>query len=241
MSTVPTPIRRPGGAGRVHPKLTAWIALLLAAIVVAVAVDRIFFQSTPAGTGSGVPATQARALAPFTAVELAGDNNVIVHAGAAPSVTVHADSNLLGRVTTRVHSGRLVIGTTSGKFSAKTPTFVSVSAPGIDTIALTGSGNINLTGINSARLTLLLSGSGTINATGITTSLDVTISGDGTALLNGLTARNVKARVSGDGSVMLAVTHSLDASISGTGAILYRGNPVNVVKAITGSGTISGG
>jgi Putative auto-transporter adhesin, head GIN domain len=76
--------------------------------------DRTFLHSSssPAGTGSGVAARQARSLPAFTRVELAGDNNVIVQVGARQSVTVHADSNLLRRVTTRVRSGRLVIGTT---------------------------------------------------------------------------------------------------------------------------------
>jgi hypothetical protein len=47
-------------------------------------VDRIFFHSSssPAGTGSGVAATQARSLPPFTGVSLAGDNNVVVEVGA---------------------------------------------------------------------------------------------------------------------------------------------------------------
>jgi hypothetical protein len=242
MSTAPTPIHRRRGLGHLQPKLTAFAALLLAAILVALLVDRIFFNSSsPAGAGSGVAATQARSVPSFTGVDLAGENNVIVHVGASQSVIVHADSNLLGRVTTRVRAGSLVIGTTPGNLSAKTPMFVSVSVPSVDALTLQGDGNITATGINSRRLTVILPGSGNIHATGTTTRLDVTISGEGTALLGQLLARDAKAALSGDGSITLTATHSLKASVSGTGTILYSGNPPHVTTTVSGTGTITPG
>ena len=217
--------------------------LLLTAILIALLVDRIFFHSSssPAGTGSGVAATQARSLPPFTGVDLAGANNVIVQVGARQSVIVHADSNLLRRVTTRVRSGRLVIGTTPGNLNAKSPMFVAVSLPSLDGLRLQGAGNISVTGINSRNLTVALPGSGNIDATGTTTKLDVTISGEGTALLRQLIARDAKAALSGDGSIMLTATHSLTARVSGSGTILYGGSPSHVTQRVTGSGTISAG
>jgi hypothetical protein len=115
MSTAPTPFHQRRAPGRLRLTLTTLALLLLAAILIALLVDRIFYSSgSPAGTGSGVAATQPRSLAPFTGVDLAGDNNVIVRVGASQSVIVHADSNLLTRVTTRVRSGSLLIGTTPG-------------------------------------------------------------------------------------------------------------------------------
>ena len=165
--------------------------LLLTAILVALLVDRIFFHrsSSAAGTGSGVAATQARAVPPFTGVDLAGDNNIIIQVGARQSVIVHADSNLLRRVTTRVRSGRLVIGATPGTLSSKSPMFVAVSAPSLLRLSLQGAGNISVTGINRRSLTVELPGTGNIDATGTTSKLAVTISGEGTALLRQLIAR----------------------------------------------------
>jgi hypothetical protein len=215
--------------------------LLLIAILVALLVDRTFFQSSsrPAGTGSGVAATQARSLLPFTGVDLAGDNNIIVQVGARQSVIVHADNNLLRRVTTRVQAGRLVIGTTPGNLSAKSPMFVAISLPSLHGLSLQGAGNITVTGINTRNLTIELPGSGNIDATGTTTKLAVTISGEGTALLRRLIARDARAALSGDGSIMLTATRSLAASVSGNGTILYGGNPADVTQRVTGSGTIS--
>ena len=242
MSTAPTPIHQRRAPRRLQPKLTALAALLLAAILSALLVDRIFYSSrSPAGAGSGVAATQARSLAPFTGVDLAGDNNVIVHVGASQSVIVHADSNLLGRVTTRVRSGTLMIGSTPGNLNAKTPMFVDVSLPSVDALTLQGDGNITVTGINSRRLVVGLPGTGVIHATGTTTRLEVTISGEATALLGQLIARDVKATLGGDGSITLAATHSLNASVSGSGTILYGGNPPHVTTKVSENGTITPG
>ncbi len=157
------------------------------------------------------------------------------------SVIVHADTNLLRRVTTRVRSGRLVIGTTPGNLGAKSPMFVAVSLPSLDGLTLQGDGNISVTGIKSRNLTVALPGSGNIDATGTTTKLDVTISGEGNALLRQLIARDAKAALSGDGSIMLTATHSLTARISGSGTVLYGGNPTRVTQRVTGSGTINAG
>jgi hypothetical protein len=217
--------------------------LLVIAILVALVVDRIFFQSSSssAGAGSGVAATQARSLPPFTGVDLAGANNVVVQVGGRRSVIVHADSNLLGRVTTSVRSGRLVIGTTPGNLNAKTRMFVAVTLPSLDRLTLGGAGNISATGINSRKLAVELPGTGNIEATGTVTRLDATVSGEGTALLRQLITRDAKAALSGDGTIMLTATRSLTARVSGTGAVLYGGNPPHVTQRVTGRGTISPG
>lgn len=242
MSTATTPVDQHRGRRHLQVPLTALAVVLLAAILAAVLGDRISSgPSGAAGTGSGVAATQARALPAFRTVDLAGDNNVIVRVGATQSVVVHADNNLLSRVTTRVRSGHLIIGTTPGNLKAKAPMFVTVSLPSIDAIRLQGDGNITAVGINSRSLIVALPGSGVIHATGATTHLAVTIGGEGTALLGNLMAHNARVAISGDGSIMLTATRSVSASISGSGTILYGGSPAHVSKAITGSGTITGG
>ncbi|HEY7622591.1 MAG TPA: DUF2807 domain-containing protein [Solirubrobacteraceae bacterium] len=214
MSTRRTEI---GRQGRLQLALLAVGVLLLMTLVI----DRIFFDSssTPAGTGSGVAKTQVRELPPFSAIDLAGANNVIVHVGGKQSVIVHADSNLLGRVTTRVRAGRLVIGTTPGSLNAKTPMFVAVSLPVLDNLKLAGAGNIA--------------------ATGTTAKLGVTLSGAGNVLLRELVARDARAVLSGDGTITLTATRSLAATLSGRGTILYGGNPARVTRTVTGSGVIS--
>jgi hypothetical protein len=239
MSTTPTPIhpsRRPE-----HLQRTAAViaALLIAAILSTVLVDRVFFPATnPPGTGSGVATTQTRSLPPFGDVDLAGTSNVIVRVGPRQSVIVHADSNLVSRITTQVHSGSLVIGTTPGTLNARSPTFVQVNVPSLKAITLHGSGNITVSGINSPSIVAAIPGSGTITAGGTTTQLNVTISGTGTAFLDRLNARDVTASTSGSGSIMLTATRSLTATVTGTGTILYSGNPRHLTTSDSGTGTV---
>ena len=243
MSTAPAPAHRGRAPRRLRVTLGAVAALLLAAILVMLLVDRLFFahSSTSAGAGSGVASTQARSVSRFTAVDLAGFNNVVVRAGGPQSVVVHADGNLLRRVTTRVRAGRLVIGTTPGNLAAKSPMYVVVTLPSVEALTLRGAGNIIVSDLDSRRLTVRLPGAGTIRATGRAARLDVTISGSGTALLGQLVARDVKAGVSGDGSIMLTATHRLDARVSGSGTIVYGGSPAQIATRVTGSGTITPG
>ena len=227
---------------RLQVILTALAVLLLAAILGLLLVDRIFFRgATTAVTGSGGAATQVRSLTPFRRVTLAGDDNVVVRVGARQSVVVHADRNLLGRVTTRVRSGGLVIGTTPGSFSTSTPMFVEVRLPSLDAITLGGNGNIAVTGIDSRRLTVALPGNGNIAAAGTAAALDVTLGGQGTVRLHKLSARDANAVLGGSGTIMLTATHSLAATISGSGTVLYGGAPPHVTQKVTGSGTILAG
>lgn len=190
--------------------------------------------------GSGVAKTQARDVAAFNAVELAGSNNVVIRLGAKQSVVVRADENLLARVTTQVQSGRLVIGTTPGSMTTKNPMSVEVSVPTLSALTLTGSGNIAVDGISTDSLEVSLPGSGTLTGSGTAKQLDVTVSGSGAVQFTRLVADDVHAVVSGSGAIFINATNKLDASVSGSGAIIYIGSPQNVTRSVTGTGAITG-
>ncbi|HXZ72273.1 MAG TPA: head GIN domain-containing protein [Streptosporangiaceae bacterium] len=189
--------------------------------------------------GSGVAATQSRLLPTFSSLDLAGSNNVTVAIGGRQSVVVHADSNLIRYVTTRVAAGTLVIGTT-GSFTTRSPMSVEVSVPSLAAVTLSGSGKISLTGIDAPRLTVMLPGSGRVYAAGTVTQLDVNLGGSGLAQLDSLAARDVHAVVAGSGLIRVTATGSLNAAVTGSGAIIYGGNP-QVTSSVTGSGTVTRG
>ena len=190
--------------------------------------------------GTGTETAQARHLAAFNSVDLAGSNNVTIHVGGKQSVVVRADSNLLHRVTTQVHGGTLVIGTT-GSITTKSPMSVQISMPSLTALTLSGSGNISAANIQAQRLNVTLPGSGVVHASGTSARLDVSLGGSGDAQLQQLTARYVHAILSGSGRIAVHPTNTLQASVSGSGAIMYSGNPAHVTRSITGSGAITGG
>jgi hypothetical protein len=223
--------------------LVAGLAFLLGALSVALLYrsDVLDRTSTPGVQGSGVPATQARHLPAFTAVELAGDNNVVVRAGVRRSVLVRADDNLLEHVTTRVRSGTLVVANTPGSFTTKRPMVVEIGVPALEALTLSGNGNIVVQGIDAKRLVVSLPGSGTLTGSGTAARLTVTVSGSGSVQFTRLVARDVRAAVSGSGAVFVTATDRLAASVSGSGAILYGGSPHDVTKNVTGTGAVTGG
>ena len=184
--------------------------------------------------------SQTRALAPFSAVELAGANVVTVHVGAAQSVVVHARQSELQLITTDVRAGTLVIANAPTRQPTEGPMSVSVTVPSLQSLAIAsgGSGVVNVTGIRAPSLTVSLGGGGLLNASGTATRLNVSVAGSGDVELGQLVAREVSATVSGDGQIVVVATRSLEASITGNGAIRYTGNPPQLTTRVTGSGAI---
>ncbi len=240
MTTAPTSIHPRRGDHRYRLALVVIVAALAGGLAVALLyqLDVLGGSSATGVQGSGVAASEARVVTPFTSVDLAGSNNVVVRIGQKQSVVVHADENLLDRVTTEVESGTLVVANTPGSFSTQSPMRVDVTVPALSALTLSGSGNVVVEGIGAESLTVSLPGSGTLTGTGTATRLDVTVSGSGEVQLGQLVASDVRAVVSGSGAVFVTATGSLDASVPGSGAIMYAGNPANVTKTVTGSGAI---
>jgi hypothetical protein len=216
------------------------LAAVLALTAVVVALLAGGRSSSSGVQGSGVAATQSRVLARFSSLDLKGSNNVTVVIGGRQSVVVHADSNLIRHVTTRVVAGTLVVGTT-GSFTTRTPMSVEVSVPSLAAVKLSGSGNISVNRIDEPRLTVTLSGSGVVYANGTTAQLGVTLGGSGLARLNDLVARDVHAVITGSGLIRVTATARLTASVPGTGSIIYSGNPPQVTSSVTGTGAVTRG
>jgi hypothetical protein len=242
MTVAPTSVQPRREHHRSRWVLVAVLAFILGGLAVALVYHFDVFGSSSSSSseGSGVAATQTREVAAFKRVELSGGNNVVVRVGEKQSVVVKADDNLLNRVTTHVKSGALVIGNTPGSLSAKTPMSVEVNVPSLNAVALTGAGNILVSGIKTDSLTVTLSGAGNLLGSGTARSLDITVSGVGNARFTQLDASKVHALVSGQGAIFVTATKSLDASVPGSGTITYAGNPQKVTKSVTGSGAITG-
>lgn len=193
--------------------------------------------STTGLRGSGIAVTQSRAVPSFTAVDLAGSNDVTVHIGEKQAVVVEADDNLIGLVTTDVQSGTLVLGT-SGSFTTEHPMTVDATVPTLYAVVLSGSGVVTVEGVGAEQLTVRVPGSGLLRVSGTAERLDVSLSGSGDVQLEDLVARDVAATLSGSGRLQVHATDSLDASVPGTGVIVYGGNPSNVTQDVTGTGVI---
>lgn len=236
MTLAPAPLHRRRAPERYQLALVAALVLIAGAFALRYAV---FDRSSGSGQleGSGVTASETRHVPAFRSIDLAGTNKVTVRIGGDRSVVVRGDDNLLGRITTDVKLGKLVIGDT-GSFTTTSPMSVEVGAPSLDSLTLSGTGSLVAVGIDTERLTAKLAGTGLLQISGTATRLNVSLDGDGDAELGQLAARDVHAVMNGTGQIVVTATRTLDASVPGTGSILYFGTPARVKTNVTGTGAV---
>ncbi len=191
----------------------------------------------PVIQGSGNVVRQNRAVGAFQRVEAMGSEDVQVRVGARPSLVIAADDNILPLITTEVRAGTLKISS-RGSYRMRGPIRVWLTTPSLEAFKTSGSGNVDIQGVRSGRLELMIQGSGDMQATGSTRELDLDIHGSGTARLASLNAANVSASLYGSGDATVRATGSLDARVYGSGTLRYVGTPANIRRQNFGSGRI---
>ena len=191
----------------------------------------------PVIVGSGNLASETRPVGAFTGVVLDLPASVDVRVGDAPAVTLRADENLLGAITTDVVDGALVIGSSSS-FSTESEISLEVVTPSLNRVEVRGSGSVGATGVAGPSLDVSVRGSGSVEASGSVERLSVTSAGSGTVKLFDLSTDEADVNVNGSGDVEVTVLRSLQAKVTGSGTVVYGGNPSEVVTDIEGSGSI---
>jgi hypothetical protein len=190
--------------------------------------------------GSGKVAHETRSVSNFTSVVLEGSANVSISSGTTESVVVEADDNILPLIETTVKNGQLVIGNKPNtNITTVSPVKVTVTMKSLQSVTLSGSGNVTASGFSGDSLSVNLPGSGNITVTGTTNNLQIKLLGSGNIMCQGLQAKSAIVRLSGSGDIQVYASQSLDASILGSGSILYSGNPSQVNKSVSGSGSIT--
>ena len=185
--------------------------------------------------GSGRLATENRSIGNFRGIELNGIGDVQVRLGARPSLQITADDNLLPYFTTRVEGDTLVLDS-RGSFRTRNSPRIVVTVPDLNSVAIRGSGDVRLVGVDNAALSLVIHGSGDIVAQGRTRDLTVRILGSGETDVRALRSAAADVRVQGSGDIHVATNGALDAKVSGSGTIYYAGNPrpLNIRRSGTG-------
>ena len=211
--------------------------------------------------GEGPLVTETRSVGNFTGIsmEMAGKVNFTI----APDYKVEltAQRNILDVLQTNVASGVLHIDFKDNVRARHYEEIIAnISAPSVDYLRLSGSGDINVLGndaVNSMKISV--SGSGNISMqsavvtdkirtdvsgsgnifilSGSAINEEVNISGSGNVDLVGIAVQNASTHTSGSGDVKLQVSKKLDAHISGSGSVYYRGNPI-ISTQISGSGRV---
>ena len=208
--------------------------------------------------GSGVVLSEAREIGSFNRIEFGSEGRVVVTPGTAPSLTITADDNLQQYLEASIRGTTLWIRTTDDTDIDPSDTIVfRIGVEDLQSVAVTGFGNVEISPFARASFTIDLSGAGGFDLEDLTTDRlvvngsgagDVTVRGSAaTAELNISGAVNIHGRdleitegsvaLSGVGRVTILVTEQLTAAVSGAGSVRYLGDP-SVESDITGVGSV---
>lgn len=202
---------------------------------------------------------EVRIVDDFTQIELNQGVNLILTQSTSTSVMVEAGKNLLGKITTIVDQGTLVIKNNNtcnwtrtykkdinlylnvaqlwninhkgyGKIST-TNTLTSSNWR----IDVTGNGDVELD-INATSFYSGLYGSGTFTMTGDVGDYGLWVSGNAWVECKSVTADTVFITSGSSGDAYVNAEHKFKGVISNIGNVYYSGNPSDVTLVNTGSG-----
>ena len=217
-------------------------------------------------TEEGIDFTEVREVGPFRALSSGVPCNVYFEQADKQEVRVESTEEFAAQVLTEIEDGTLKLKLEQGRYP-KLILRVVVSSPDIESLHISGSGNlVNEGGLRTGNnLALSISGSGSIHM-GDIDSRDFsarcsgsggirlgqvtcaeskeTISGSGSVTIGNLVSKgDVSVRISGSGRIRLEevdVDGDMDLKTSGSGSITVNGSCHSVTATTTGSGSISG-
>lgn len=192
-------------------------------------------------TGNGEIITESRNVTGFSGIHSSGSTRVYLTYGAAFKVEVKGSSNLVPRFNTRVRNNTLELAYDNYINIHRDDIEVFVTLPAVNSISLSGSGDVSIAGSfpETDNFKVRISGSANVNVQdGFSCKyLTANISGSGKARMGSVVAREADVTISGSGNVWLTALEKLKVRISGSGDVIYAGDPV-IDERISGSGTL---
>lgn len=168
--------------------------------------------------GNGDVTTETRTFTNFDAVANEGQFDVYIIQDDESSVKIEAESNLIGRIRTRMNGSTLEIDS-KDNLKPSRPMKLFIHTPYVNGISLSGSGIIDL---------------GTI----VTDELSVSLSGSG-EIYGNVEAANIGLNISGSGTADLAVhCDFIETFVSGSGDLFFEGSGSTARFNISGSGSV---
>lgn len=190
--------------------------------------------------GSGVAASETRAIASFDSIDATGVGKLKLRIGDAESLKVSADDNILPLIKTEVKDGVLTLST-KGATLSKTDIVFEVTARRIKRLENSGTVSIDASGFNGGELSVETSGVGSIKLDGRVDSFRAELSGVGSLEADALLADRVETSLSGVGSAHVRAEKSLRANVSGVGSLSWKGAATDVTTHVSGIGRVSKG
>jgi hypothetical protein len=208
-------------------------------------------------TGKGAVIKKEVSVAAFTGIDLQGSLDVKLTMGAVQSVRVEAQENLVDLLETTLVKGVWHIRT-SACYRTDKPFVVHITVPGLNSVVVQGSGDVESVGIvkgkeldlevqgsgdiqlavDAEQVKASVQGSGTIKLSGTCNALTASVQGSGDVKAGNLVATDASATIMGSGDVTVQAMNKLDANVTGSGDVKYKGKPAQIKTEVVGSGTV---
>lgn len=185
--------------------------------------------------GSGPARVEQRSVSAFTSVEVSHGIRLELVQGTPTAVSVKAQPNILPLISTKVSGETLEIDATHG-FSTSDGVLVSVTAPSVQAVSLSGGAHGSASKIDVPRFEVNASGGAVLTAAGRSDVLDLSASGGVIVECGNLATTDATVELSGGVKAKVWATQSVKGSASGGVALTLRGDP-GVVEVTTSGGS----
>ncbi len=218
--------------------------IVLTAFVTLFFTSQFFAPQVSAGSwwgkteeGSGNIETVSFDLDKFDRVKSTGSSDIFIKIGKKQKVELTCDDNIIDNMIIKVRGKTLIIES-EGSFRLRKSPRIEISIPSLESMSLSGSGDVEIEGLSGGEFSYKLSGSGDLCAEGKVDYLEIKLSGSGNINTRDLIAEEVDCRLSGSGDIQVYASESFNGSVSGSGDITFYGNPKQVDRYVSGSGSI---
>ena len=195
------------------------------------------WTSSNAVQGNGSLAVENRATAAAPGFEVAGPFHVDARVGAAHSLEIEGDSNLLPMVRTE-SNGSTVRVWIEGNVNPRNTLRVRYTAPVMNRVVSTGSGVMTVSNLQGGAFSLSSTGSRSVQLSGKVERLDVSLTGSGSVNAAALSSSGANLNLIGSGRVTLGPVNgdSVTANLRGSGDLAATGAVKSLNARVHGSG-----
>lgn len=186
--------------------------------------------------GSGQLATEARDVGDFDGIVADGAVRVVVEDGPTGTLEVTAEDNLMPFMRSEVVGGMLRLGPVAHSPMSRTREVVfRVRARHLERIEASGACVVEVDGIETDRLEVVLAGASSLRAEGVADAARFGVSGASRVHAADLRMRTLDATIAGASYGLFRVSELLEATVTGASSLEYIGDPAVVAHTSGGS------
>lgn len=189
--------------------------------------------------GSGDLTTELRQVEPFERIKLMGSMDVFVVIGDNTEVSVSIDDNLQDNIFIENRGRRTLEIRTEDVGRTHKKSRIDITVPSLVSVLIEGSGDFEVTGLESGDFEIEIDGSGDVEVVGTVDNLVVDIDGSGDVDTRDLIAKRVDVSINGSGDVSVYASEEFDGTVNGSGDITVYGDPGQFRRHVGGSGDIT--